>query len=163
MGEDPAPTGTFRIVSPVGKVVGTDAPTFRWRSVPGAGSYVLEVFDQDFNKVASSGELKSTSWQQKLDRGKTYSWQVTARKDGEILKAPQRPQPDARFRVLDRKTADELSALRRNNPGSHFVLGVAYANAGLIDEAIREFEMLSRQNPGKELPKKMLRQLRSAR
>ena len=161
MGDDPA--GTFRIVSPVGKVVGTDTPTFRWQSVPGAGSYVVEVFDHDFNKVASSGELKDTTWTRKLDRAKIYSWQVTAKRGEEILKAPQRPQPDARFRILDQKTANDLSTLRRNNPKSHFLLGVAYANAGLIDEAIREFEVFSRQNPGSELSRKLLRQLRSAR
>ena len=161
MGGDSA--GTFRLTSPIGKVVDTDTPTFKWQSVPGAASYVVEVFDRDFHKVASSGELKNTSWKHRLNRGKIYSWQVTATKDGEVLKAPQRPQPDARFRVLDRKTADELSTLRRSNPRSHLLLGVAYANAGLVEDAIREFEMLSRQNPGSDLPKTLLRQLKSAR
>lgn len=155
--------GNFSLTSPVGKLVNTDTPTFRWLSVRGAGSYVVDVFDRDFNKVASSGELKDTSWKHKLDRAKTYSWQVTAIRGEEVLKAPQRPQPDARFRILDQKTAAELSNLKRNNPRSHFLLGVAYANAGLIDEAIREFELFSRQNRGSDLSRRMLRQLRSAR
>ena len=156
-------SGTFRILSPIGKVISTDAPTFTWQPVPGAGSYVVEVFDRDFNKVASSGELKNTSWKHKLDRAKIYTWQVTAVRGDERLKAPQRPQPDARFRILDQKTAAELSNLKRNNPRSHFLLGVAYANAGLIDEAIREFEISSRQNPASDVARKMLRQLRTAK
>ena len=160
---DPSVTGTFRIHSPVGKVVASDTPTFTWQAVAGAEQYVVDVFDQDYNKVASSGEIRTTSWRSKLPRGRTYTWQVTAVSDGKIFKAPQRPLPDAKFRIVDGRTAEELAALRRNNPRYHLLLGVAYANAGLIDEAIRELEAVAKQNPRSELPRRLIRQLRQAR
>ena len=163
MGNDPAPSGTFRIHSPVGKVVASDTPTFTWQAVARAEHYVVEVFDQDFNNVATSGEIRTTSWRSKLPRGRTYTWQVTAVSDGKTFKAPQRPLPDAKFRIVDGRTAEELAALRRNNPRSHLLLGVAYANAGLIDEAIREIEAVAKQNPRSELPRRLIRQLRQAR
>ena len=147
--------------SPVGQVLNTATPRFSWQAVPNSEKYVVEIFDRDFNQVATSGELKNTSWKQKLAEGKTYSWQVTAVVEGKVLKAPLQPQPEARFRILDRKTINNLSALRASHPRSHLLLGTAYANAGLVEDAIREFELLAKTNPDRELPKQLLRQLKA--
>ena len=67
--------------------------------------------------------------------------------------------PDARFRIVYGRAAADLTALKRNNPQSHLLLGVAYANAGLIEDAKREFEILLRHNPNSEVAKKLLRQM----
>ena len=163
MGSDTDAAGSFRLNAPVGKVRLSDTVTFVWRAAPGAESYVVKVFDTNFDPIASSGELTATSWTHKFERGQTYSWQVTAVSDGKVFKAPQRPQSEARFRILDRRTAFRLSELRRSYPKSHLLLGTAYANAGLIDEAMREFEILSRNNPRNDLPKRFLRQLRNTK
>jgi hypothetical protein len=158
MGNNEGPS--FRVNGPVGKVVIDSSPAFSWQAVPGAEGYVVEVFDKDFKKVAESSRLKTTNWKgAALARGRTYVWQVTATRAGETLKAPQRPAPEARFRIVDTKTANELAALRRSNPRSHLLLGVAFANSGLIDDARRELQLAARENPRLDLPKKLLRQL----
>ena len=163
MSEGSNSSATFRINSPVGKVLLSTSPSFSWQAVPGADSYTVEVYDLNFKKVAASDHLKRTRWTTKLPRGKTYVWQVTARKGDEIFKAPRPPASEARFRIVDGRSATEIATTKRNHPKSHLLLGIAYAKAGLIGEAIQEFERLARLNPGSELPKRMLRELRGAR
>ena len=70
----------FKLTTPVGKVVIADRPQFKWGPVAGAESYLVTVYDDDFNKVASSPPLKVTSWtsSRSLRRGGIYNWQVTA-------------------------------------------------------------------------------------
>ena len=122
--------------------------------MPGADSYGVEVYDLTFKKVASTDGLKATRWTTTLPRGQTYVWQVTARKGDEIFKAPRPPASQARFRIVDGKSVTDIATIRRTHPRSHLLLGIAFAEAGLIDEAIQEFERLARQNPGSELRKK---------
>lgn len=163
MGDGANKAGSFRIHAPVGKVLLTNTPTFSWKAFGQADRYVVEVFDQNFNKVASSGDLKTTSWKTQLPRGKTYSWQVAASVGDVVTTAPQRPEPEARFRILDQQTSDRLARLRRSSPRSHLLLGTAFAEAGLIDEAILEIERFARENPNSRVPTKLLRQLRPVR
>ncbi len=163
MGDGANKSRSFRIHSPAGKVLLTNTPTLSWKALGEADHYIVEVFDQNFNKVASSRELKTTSWKTQLPRGKTFSWQVAASVGDVVKTAPQRPEPEARFRILDQQTADRLARLRRSSPRSHLLLGTAFAEAGLIDEAILELERVTRENPNSRVATKLLRQLRSVR
>ena len=58
---------------PVGSVLMTDRPTFRWSPMDGAAGYVVEVYDGSFNLVASSPRLTARSWAapQTLPRGES--------------------------------------------------------------------------------------------
>ncbi|MEO8043177.1 MAG: zf-HC2 domain-containing protein [Acidobacteriota bacterium] len=163
MGDATIEAGNFRLRAPVGKVLMTNTPTFSWQALDKADRYTVEVFDPKFNKVAASGDLKATTWKTQLPRGKTYTWQVIAMVDNKVAKSPHRPDPDARFRILDRKTSDDLGKLRRMYPRSHLLLGTAFAEAGLIDEAISELEKLGKQNSNRQIAAKLLRQLRHGR
>lgn len=155
----------FSVLDPVGSVLLNDRPTFRWSALDGAGSYVVEVYDEAFNLVASSPQLTARSWAapQTLPRGKVYSWQVKAVKDGEEVKSPRPPAPQARFRVLDRAKADEIAKARRAYPSSHLTLGLLYAEAGLLKEAEQELRLLQRANPNSELARSLLRQVQALR
>ncbi|MET0626160.1 MAG: hypothetical protein ABW250_24715, partial [Pyrinomonadaceae bacterium] len=108
----------FSVLDPAGNVLLTDRPTFRWSALEGATGYVVEIYDAGFNLVASSPRLDARSWAapQTLARGKVYSWQVTAFKDGQEIKSPRPPAPQAKFRILDRAKADELARARRAYP-----------------------------------------------
>src|SRR5262245_40643843 len=93
----------FALLGPVGTVVMSDRlmsdrPTFRWRALDGAGSYVVKVYDADFNEVAASTQLSGTAWTvtRPLERGRTYSWQVTARVGDKEVISPVKPAPEAR-------------------------------------------------------------------
>jgi hypothetical protein len=155
----------FSVLDPAGSVLLTDRPTFRWSELEGATGYVVEVYDAGFNLVATSPRLDARSWSapRTLPRGKVYSWQVTAFKDGQEIKSPRPPAPQAKFRVLDRAKADELARARRAYPSSHLTLGLLYARAGLLKEAEQELRLLQRANPDSELARGLLRRVQALR
>ena len=157
--------GNFSVLDPVGNVLLNDRPTFRWSALDGATGYVVEVYDDRFNLVATSPQLTARSWAapQTLPRGKVYSWQVKALKDGQEIKSPRPPAPQAKFRVLDRAKADELARAKRAYPSSHLTLGLLYAEAGLLKEAEQELRLLQRANPDSELARSLLRQVQALR
>jgi len=162
MGGETGDTDKFRLLGPVGEVILTDRPRLSWEAVPGAESYSVEVYDLNFNRQASSGPLRGNQWTaSRLPRGKTYIWQVTAVKDGKEIRAPQRPAPEARFRIVGSGIAAEIEAARRKRPVPHLLLGTLYAEAGMLKEALREFELLARKNPGSQLPRKLADKIRS--
>lgn len=161
----PGGAATFDLKGPVGKVVRTDAPTFRWQPLEGAAHYTVNVYDSDFNKVASAGSLTGTEWTpaQGLARGRIYTWQVTAVKDGQEITSPAPPAPEAKFRILDEAERRRLERAERQYAGSHLTLGVLYARAGLLDEAEQEFQALVEANPDSAPARELLKNVRALR
>jgi anti-sigma factor RsiW len=154
----------FSVIWPVGIVLLTDRPTLRWSQMEGATGYVVEIYDGGFNLVASSPQLANNSWlAPALSRGKVYSWQVKAVKDGQEFTSPRPPAPQAKFRILDQLKANELMKAKRAYPSSHLTLGLLYADAGLLDEAERELRLLQRTNPGSEIVRSLLSQIQALR
>ncbi|HWT01118.1 MAG TPA: zf-HC2 domain-containing protein [Pyrinomonadaceae bacterium] len=149
--------------SPVGKVLRSDAPTFRWQPLAGASSYTVNVFDTDFRKVATAAALGSTEWTppRALGRGRLYSWQVTAVKDGQEITSPAPPAPEAKFRILDDSQNRKLERAEQQHADSHLTLGVLYAQAGLLDEAEREFQALVEANPSSVPARELLKSVRA--
>ena len=162
-GEGGARSAKFSVIEPVGVVIQSDHPTFRWMQLNGATGYVVEVFDEWFNPLVTSPQITDHSWTapQSLKRGAIYYWQVKAIKDGQEFKAPRSPAPQAKFRILDKATADELAKARRAYASSHLTLGLLYAQAGLLDEAELEFQALLKNNPDSALGRRLLSQVRT--
>lgn len=155
----PAKADGFRVVSPIGKVLDTSRPTFMWKPLDGAESYRVDVFDINYQKFASSGDLRTTQWTAELPRGKTFIWQVTGIKDGTEVRSTAATASEARFRTLDLTRSRDLASIKRRYPRSHLLLALAYAEAGMIAEARMEIEILQRENRRSTLPKKLLTQL----
>jgi anti-sigma factor RsiW len=155
----------FSLIGPVGTIVKIDKPTFRWKPLSGATSYVVAVYDSGFNLVASSESQTGAEWSSAipLKRGETYSWQVTAIKDGKELVSPAPPAPDAKFKILDASKTKEIDQAKRTYPDSHLVLGVLYERAGLLDDAERELRALTVANPKSQTARKLLNDLKSLR
>jgi hypothetical protein len=153
----------FAVIEPVEAVILSDRPTFRWSRLDGASGYVIEVYDDRFGLVGASSQITDQSWTatQPLRRGGIYYWQVKAVKDSREFKAPSRGAPQAKFRVLDEARASELAQARRAYPSSHLTLGLLYLQAGLLDEAEREFRALEEANPNSELAQRLLKQART--
>jgi hypothetical protein len=158
-------TGAFSVIEPVGKVLLTDRPTFRWSRMEGATGYVVEVYDSKFNLMATSPALTENSWAppQSLARGKVYGWQVKASKDGQEFTSPRPPAPQASFRILDQAKANELAKARRAYASSHLILGLLYAEAGLLREAEQELRVLQKANPDSEIARRLLAQIQALR
>lgn len=163
MGSGGGAAASFAPRWPVGKVVRETSPAFSWSPLAGARSYIVSVVDSKFTPVAQSRVLKQTSWttDAPLKRGAVYSWQVTATlEDGTEVTAPAAPAPQARFRVLDADANDRLTRLEKAAPNSRLTRGVAYAQAGLLDEAEAELKELLKENPGSQVARDLLRSLR---
>lgn len=155
----------FLVIEPVGKVLISDSPTFRWSPMAGATAYVVEIYDAKFNLVTSSPQLTANLWKapQRLQRDEVYSWQVKAVKEGQEIIAPRPPLPQAKFRILGQAKANELAKAKRDYPSSHLTLGLLYAQAGLINEAEQELRALEKANPDSEIARSLLKQVRALR
>ena len=150
---------TFQLVSPLARVITDDRPAFRWQALQDADKYVVSIFDENFNRVAQSPSLTTTSWTSnvRLKRGQRYSWEVRATREGKEIVSPTAPASAATFRILDGEQTTALANLKRQTPVSHLALGMAYARAGLVNDAQREFRQVARENPDSEIAKKLLR------
>jgi anti-sigma factor RsiW len=140
-----------KLLAPLATVVESEKPLFRWEAIAGA-TYQVSVFDSDFNLAAQSPRLSTTEWQasKPLHRGMRYSWQLSVRQSGAEFTVPVPPAPEARFRVLDEASENEIGRARGQVADSHLLLGILYARAGVLDEAERELEALQSQNPASE-------------
>ena len=159
----PSNTQPFGPLHPVGILIADDRPAFHWRHLPGATDYTVSVFDSNFNRVMVSTPQGDARWSppEPLQRGKTYFWEVTARKDDREVTSPIAPAPRAKFKVLEESKVEEINLLEKERPNSHLVLGLIYARAGLLDDAEREFRLLVNANPRSRVAGKLLRRVQS--
>lgn len=147
----------LRVVSPMGVVVESSRPEFTWMPLGSKSQYKVKVYDTEFRLVTESDPTASTSWipPRDLARGKTYTWVVDARQgDSEVI-APRPPAPEAKFKVLEEAKFRDLRELERKS--SHLLLGLAYADAGLREQAKREFLSLQKENPNSDLAVRLLK------
>jgi hypothetical protein len=155
----------FVLTAPVGTVVVEDRPTFRWKPLQDATGYRVRVYDRNFKEVAASELLQNTKWtsSNSLQRGKTYNWIVTADVSGKEISSPVPPAPEARFKVLDSVQFKNLQQSKQEFTQSHLLSGLVYAQLGLLDNSIQEFQQLVAENPDSPIAKKLLDQVQSLR
>jgi hypothetical protein len=155
---------TFAPLDPTDVVIETDRPTFRWRALEGAQEYVVTIYDARLRQVGSSGPVDGTQWTtpNSLERGVTYSWQISALKDGKKVVSPKPPLPEARFRILDQGSVVALAKLKESAGSSHLAMGVFYWKHGMLDESEREFKALANANPNSPAVAQLLANIRSS-
>jgi predicted RNA polymerase sigma factor len=71
--------------------------------------------------------------------------------------------PEARFKVLSRAEAEEVTRALSESKASHLARGVIYTRAGLLAEAEQEFEALLKLNPQSRVARKLLNDVRAMR
>jgi len=149
------------LLSPVATAVESQKPVFSWRALAGAQNYVVTVYDADAKKVAASEPLTETKWQCRtpLIRGRTYSWQVRTNVNGKELIMPSPAAAEAKFRIIDEARSGELAAARQRYPESHLLLGVLYADTGLLEQAEQELRMVVQANPTSAVARSLLRSI----
>jgi hypothetical protein len=158
---EPAAGQATELLEPVGAVVEEQNPTFRWKPAEGA-EYQVKVYTSDFQQADESGWLKEAQWPSSvlLHRGTTYSWQVTVRRGGTEITAPAPPAPEARFQILDAASEADLAQLRTGGE-SHLVMGIAYARAGLLQQAEQELHASADRDSGSAAIEALLASLNS--
>jgi hypothetical protein len=156
---------TFAPLEPMDVVIESDRPRFRWQALEGARQYVVTIHDAKFREVGNSGPIAGTEWTtpNSLERGVTYSWQISALKDGQTIVSPKPPLREARFRILDQRAVVALAKLKKSAGNSHLVMGVFYWKHGLIEESEREFQALAKANPNSTAVAELLTSIRSIR
>jgi hypothetical protein len=162
----PILTPAFEVVEPVGEVVWEVRPIFRWKPMSRAVNYSVAIFDANLNPVQKSGKLQDAQWAPSRDliRGRVYQWQVTAHlQDGSSLNAPAPPQPEARFRVLDREKEEELSRFASAHPEAHLALGILDGQAGLLSKAEQQFQQISETDPDYQPAQGLLKRIQEIR
>ena len=155
----------FALVSPLGTVVRSTRPTFRWQSLPGAVSYNVAILDSQLNLVEQSSPINRANWTplHPLKRNVVYIWQVTALKDGREVAAPAAPAKEARFKILSAEKTATLAQVTAELAASHLKLGVVYAHEGLLDDAEQEFRAAITAGEDSSLARKLLQSLRKMR
>lgn len=153
---------TFAPLEPMDVVIESDQPKFRWQALEAARQYVVTIHDAKFREVGNSGPIVGTEWTtpNSLERGVTYSWQISALKDGQTIVSPKPPLREARFRILDQRALVTLAKLEKSAGSSHLVMGVFYWKHGLIEESEREFQALARANPNSTAVAELLASIR---
>jgi hypothetical protein len=156
---------TFKLITPVGSIVLSNIPAFKWESLPGATGYTVLVRDVHTGREIESEQLTYTQWTPKepLARGHTYAWMVEAVKDGRRLRSPALDKPYAGFKVLDKQVFDNIQRAQASWGDSHLVMGILYAKAGLKDAARKELKELQAANPDVRVINKLIKNLDSAR
>ena len=156
---------TFAPLDPLDVVIESDRPTFRWQALEAARHYIVTIHDAKFREVASSGPIVGTEWTapNALERGITYSWQISALQDGKTVVSPKPPLREARFRILDQRNLAALAKLKESARNSHLVMGVFYWKHGLLEQSEREFQALAQANPHSTAVAELLSSVRSLR
>lgn len=159
----------IELSSPYSTLIRTDRPTFTWIPRKPYDKYIVNLYSSKglvwSNKV-SENFLKFPESEKGLEPGETYFWNV----EGEDL-LDNKKSSNFKFSVLSfdksKEVIDQEALIRKtfdnesDSSSLHSFLGAYYMNQGLLEDAIREFEIISGMNPDAPLPHEILGSLYS--
>ncbi len=155
----PSSADPFALLAPLGAIVESDRPEFRWQPVDRATSYRVEIYDVRFHPVLRSPELSKTEWTpaRPLPRGEFYRWQIVADIGGARISVPSPPSPAAVFRILDSATEARVEGARATGPMGHLLAAAILAQAGIEAESRKELDFLPAETRGLPQVQKLTR------
>jgi hypothetical protein len=156
---------SFSLIAPLGTFVESENPTLRWQPHEGASAYLVTIRDAALTNVLVSPDLPETEWRVPagLKRGSTYSWQVKAIVGSKEIVSPPSHAAEATFRIMSAAEAGRLRRLEQRCGDSRLSRAVLFADAGLLDEAERELQLVVDANRGVPELEALLRNLTSVR
>jgi hypothetical protein len=159
----PAAANTgFSLSGPFGEATFETRPKFTWQPLTGAIGYTVAIADQGLRPVQHSPGLRATTWRPRraLAHDRTYLWQVTATLRGGSKVVASSPSPsEATLRILPRKLADEIAHFQRGHRDAHLVLGVLYAQAGMVTEGASELRQVSPGDSSYDIARRLVESL----
>lgn len=152
------------LISPDNSIIKTNRPTFVWLPDKPYDRFIVSLYNSKglvwSNKVSES-PMKFPDREKELQPGETYFWNVEAE---DLI--DNKKSSSFSFSVLSpeksKEVADQELLIRitfRNDPDSsslHSFLGAYFMNQGLLEDAIKEFEIISKMNPDAALPHEIL-------
>ena len=145
----------FGLIYPVTEIVEPLQPALTWTMyAPPPYTVILRnAANRVIGRVEAVGTL---NWLAPvpLERGATYSWQVTA---------GNKEIETASFKVMDEASATLWQEIRRDYKDSHLVLGLVAEELGLLAVAEREYQALIKAFPNAEAPGRLLANVQALR
>jgi len=155
--------------SPYNTLIKTNRPTFTWIPRKTYDKYIVNLYSSKglvWRKEVSGSSLNFPENEKSLDFGETYFWNV----EGEDL-LDNKKSSSFKFSVLStdksKEILDQEDLIRKtfyndsDSSSLHSFLGAYYINQGLLQDAIKEFEIISGMNPDAPLPHEILGSLYS--
>jgi len=150
--------------SPCNTMVPTNTPGLKWESRKPADEFVVRLYNGEglvWEKRTTATHLEFPGDEPGLEYGSSYFWNV----EGEDLINSFRSL-NQKFTVLPEDKIKEIKQEKErvlemfiddpDNSSLHSLLGAYYASAGLLEDAIREFELVRDANPEATLPHEIL-------
>jgi len=150
-------------------LIKTSRPTFVWMPDKPYDAFVVNLYSSKglvWSTKVSQSSLEFPQKEKGLEPGETYFWNV----EGEDL-LDNKKSASFRFSVLSQEKSKEVNDQEtlirktfeneKDSSSLHSFLGAYYMNQGMLEDAIREFEIISEMNPGASLPHEILGSLYS--
>jgi anti-sigma factor RsiW len=157
-------TKGFSLLGPYGEATSDTRPVLHWQPLAGAIGYSVAIADLSLRPVQHSPALRATAWRPRrpLARGRTYLWQVTATLHGGSKVVASSPSPsEALLRIIPLKLAAEIEHFRKEHQEAHLVLGVLYAQAGMLTEGSNELRKVPPGDSSYNISSRLLQSLSS--
>ena len=151
-------------LSPCNTMISNSSPGFKWDSGKPADEFVVRLYNGQglvWEKRTTATSLAFPQDEAPLEYGESYFWNV----EGEDLITSFRSL-NRKFTVLPEEKIKEIKeeenkllGMFTDDPGSsslHSLLGAYYAKAGLLEDAIKAFELVRDSNPEATLPHEIL-------
>ena len=151
-------------LSPCNTMISSTTPLLIWDSKKPADEFVVRLYNSQglvWEKHTSATSLAFPEDEAALEYGQSYFWNV----EGVDLINSFRSL-NQKFTVLPegkileiKKEVQKLSEIFSEDPENsclHSLLGAHYASAGLLEDAIKEFELVRDSNPDASLPHEIL-------
>jgi hypothetical protein len=159
----------IELTSPYNTLIRTNLPTFSWVPRKPYEKFVVNLYNSKglvWSKKVDKSPLELPENENGLDFGETYFWNV----EGEDLLENEKSS-NYKFSVLSvdkyKEVLDQETLIRKtfgndsDSSSLHSFLGAFYMNQGLLQDAINEFQIVSRINPDAPLPHEILGSLYS--
>jgi tetratricopeptide (TPR) repeat protein len=160
---------TIELTSPDNTLIKTNRPSFSWITKKSYENCIVNLYNSKgmvWSKKVSENAMNYPENEKGLEFGESYLWNV----EGEYLIDTDK-SGNHKFTILSLEKSKEVEAneneirnLFIDDPeGStlHSVLGAYYINAGLLQDAINEFQSIARLNADSALPHELLGSLYS--
>ena len=155
------------LLSPYNTLINTNLPSFSWFSKKSFDNFNVKLYNSNgllWSKEISENKMEYPGDEEELEYGESYFWHV----EGEDLIDTYKSVNQG-FSILSQEKSIEVGAqekrikdLFRDDPNScsfHSVLGFYYIKKGLLEDAIKEFKMISEINANAPLPHEILGKL----
>ena len=139
------------LLSPCNTLINTNLPSFSWFSKKSFDNFNVKLYNSNgllWSKEISENKMEYPGDEEELEYGESYFWHV----EGEDL-IDTYNSVNQGFSILSQEKSIEVGSqekrikdLFRDDPNScsyHSLLGFYYIKKGLLEDAIKEFKMIS--------------------